>query len=98
MHIALPRYDYLKITNEVNETFGVYCGRRTGRRVTVTGHWVSMKFHSDQSIQKRGFDITLTTTPICKCKRRGRLGEFETVMQTFDYVSALHNFREFYQL
>ena len=28
---------------------------------------------------------------------RVELGEFETVMQTFDYVSGLHNFREFSQ-
>ena len=30
-------------------------------------------------------------------KIRAGLGEFETVMQTLDYVSGLHNFREFTQ-
>lgn len=67
MHISLSRYDYLKITNEVNETFGMYCGERTGRTVTVTGDQVVMIFHSDQSIPKKGFLITLTTIPIGKC-------------------------------
>lgn len=66
MHISLSRYDYLKITNEVNETFGMYCGERTGRTVTVTGDQVVMIFHSDQSIPKKGFLITLTTIPIGK--------------------------------
>ena len=28
---------------------------------------------------------------------RGALGEFETVMQTLDYLSGLHKFREFSQ-
>lgn len=67
MHISLSRHDYLKITNEVNETFGMYCGERTGRTVTVTGDQVVMIFHSDQSIPKKGFLITLTTIPIGKC-------------------------------
>ena len=69
MHISLSRHDYLKITNEVNETFGMHCGDRTGRTVTVTGKQVVMTFHSDQSVQKRGFVITLTSTPIGKCNR-----------------------------
>ena len=70
MHISLCRYDYLKISNDLNETFGTYCGHRTGRKVTVTGNQVVMTFHSDQSVQKRGFVITLSSTPIGKCNRR----------------------------
>ncbi|KXJ09804.1 hypothetical protein AC249_AIPGENE23154, partial [Exaiptasia diaphana] len=31
------------------------------------------------------------------CKHEGRLGEFETVMQTRDEVEGLHNHREFSQ-
>ena len=69
INISFSRYDYLKISNDVNETFGTYCGDRTGRTVTVTGNQVVMTFHSDQSVQKRGFVITLTSTPIGKCNR-----------------------------
>ena len=70
MYISLSRYDYLKISNDVNETFGTYCGVWTGRTVTVTGNQVVMTFHSDKSVQKKGFIITLTSIPIGKCNRR----------------------------
>lgn len=59
----------------MNETFGMHCGDRTGRTVTVTGKRVLMTFHSDQSVQMKGFALTLTTTPIGEYNRSasGRL-------------------------
>lgn len=66
--IYLPSYDYMKITNEINETFGVYCGERTGRTVIVTGNFVVMIFHSDESTEKRGFLLSFTAIPLGKCK------------------------------
>ena len=49
------RGDYLKITNEKNQEFGVYCGQETGRTVLVTGKYALLKFHSDGDFQNRGF-------------------------------------------
>lgn len=69
MRASFSRYDYLKITNDANETFGMHCGDRTGRTVTVTGNQVLMTFHSDQSVQMKGFALTLTTTPIGEYNR-----------------------------
>lgn len=59
----------------MNETFGMHCGDRTGRTVTVTGKRVLITFHSDQSVQMKGFALTLTTTPIGEYNRSasGRL-------------------------
>lgn len=69
--ISLPSYDYLKITNEINETFGVYCGERTGRTVTVTGNYVVMIFHSNEITEKRGFFLSFTAIPLGKCNNNG---------------------------
>ena len=68
MYISLSRYEYVKISHVVNETFGTYCGDCTGRTVTATGKQVVMTFHSDQSaqLQMGGFVITLTSNPTGK--------------------------------
>ena len=66
-HIPFPfRCDYLKITNEKNKTFEVYCGVKTGRHVIVTGKVAVLTFHSDYSFQRRGFLVFFTTIPIGK--------------------------------
>lgn len=54
--------DYLKITDEYNETVGKYCGEHVGEKVLVGGdldHAV-ITFHSDSSQQKKGFRISFT--------------------------------------
>ncbi|KAL9973722.1 hypothetical protein ACROYT_G020211 [Oculina patagonica] len=56
--------DYLKITNEKNKTFGAYCGMKTGRNVLVTGDFAVITFHSDYSIERRGFLVFVTFIPI----------------------------------
>lgn len=61
MDTLLCSHDYLKIVNENNEPFGVYCGRKTGKTVVVTGKYVVMTFHSDSVVQKRGFLLLLTS-------------------------------------
>lgn len=53
-------YDYLAIVNENSEPFGVYCGRRTGKSVVVTGKYAVLTFHSNSVVQKRGFLLLLT--------------------------------------
>lgn len=48
------------IRNEDGQTFGVYCGERTGKKVLVTGVYVVIKFHSDGSAPERGFFMFFT--------------------------------------
>ena len=52
--------DYLRITDGMRKTFGVYCGNRTGENVFVTGDQVRIIFHSDDDIQRRGYLLVLT--------------------------------------
>ena len=56
-------YDYLKITNENSETFGVICGRRFGTDIIVTGGYALLTFHSDFEVQKKGFNISFAVVP-----------------------------------
>ena len=59
-------HDYLMILNEKKETFGVYCGLKTGKTVFVSGNYAVIKFHSDDSVEERGFLILFTTAPASK--------------------------------
>ncbi|KAL9973704.1 hypothetical protein ACROYT_G020192 [Oculina patagonica] len=56
--------DYSKITNENNENFGAYCGMKTGRSVSIIGDLAVITFHSDFSIERRGFLVFLTFIPV----------------------------------
>ena len=51
------RYDYLKITNDTNLSSGKHCGKKTGKKVEVTGDHAVITFHSDSSVQRKGFRI-----------------------------------------
>ena len=42
---------------------GKYCGDQTRRNVLLTGDRVSITFHSDGSVQSRGFEIHFTAVP-----------------------------------
>ena len=57
-------WDYLKITNEQNQTFGEYCGVKDGLYVIVTGDYVVLKFHSDGSVPRPGY--LLSFNAFCK--------------------------------
>ena len=59
--LFLCSYDYLKFANEKNQSFGVYCGKMSGRTVGVTGDHAVITFHSDGAVQRRGFRISFTT-------------------------------------
>ena len=59
-------FDYLEITNEYNENFGVYCGVVSGRSVLVTGTFAVLTFYSDFEIQARGFHILFAPVPLSK--------------------------------
>lgn len=65
-HTFLFSNDYVKITNENNKTLGVYCGYHTNQQVIVTGDYAVITFHSDYSVEGRGFLILFTAVPIRK--------------------------------
>lgn len=49
--------DYLNITNEKNQGFGVYCGQGSGNEINVTGTSVFITFHTENATQSRGFKL-----------------------------------------
>jgi len=50
----------LKIANEKKQSFGVYCGEKSGKSLVVTGEYAVITFHSDISEQRKGFRISFT--------------------------------------
>ena len=38
--------DYLKISNEKSQSFGEYCGNKTGKTVAVAGDFAVIRFRS----------------------------------------------------
>ena len=50
-------YDYLKISNENNQTVGTYCGQHIGLNVQVTGHYAVIYVHSDGGVTRRGYKL-----------------------------------------
>lgn len=65
-------YDYLKIVNDRNQEYGVYCGDETGHTVLVTGNYAVIIFHSDEGDQEKGFLLYFTAVPIGKYTDRHR--------------------------
>ena len=66
IYFLSSQFDSLTITNENNETFGVYCGQWTGQNVRVTGEHAVITFHSSDFLQTRGFLILITAVPLGK--------------------------------
>ena len=54
------RWDYLRITDGTNNTIGTYCGNQTGKSVRVFGTIAVLTFHTDGSIQRRGFELSFS--------------------------------------
>ena len=53
--------DFLKITDGIDEVFGVYCGNKTaGKNLHVKGDRVKFIFHSDEEIERRGYLLNFT--------------------------------------
>ncbi|XP_078362132.1 uncharacterized protein LOC144646418 [Oculina patagonica] len=57
-------FDYVKIDNDQNNKYGVYCGEKTGESVLVNGKYVVIKFYSDENIQEKGFLLHFTAVPV----------------------------------
>ena len=70
----LDRYDYLRITDGNSNTIGTYCGNQTGKTVRVVGTVAVLIFHTDGSVQSRGFELSLSFFPISP-------GEFSALYQ-----------------
>ena len=47
----------MKITNDTNLSSRKYCGNKTGKKVEVTGDYAVITFHSDGTVQRKGFRI-----------------------------------------
>ena len=54
------RWDYLRITDGNSNTIGTYCGNQTGKSVRVVGTLAVLTFHTDGSIQRRGFELSFS--------------------------------------
>ena len=54
----------MKIDNDQNDNFGKYCGQRTGEIVAVHGNFALITFHSDPSVEKRGFFFHFKTVSL----------------------------------
>ena len=57
---SVHRNDYLRIADGSNNTIGTYCGNHTGKSVRVVGSVALLTFHSDGSVQKRGFELSFS--------------------------------------
>ena len=68
MIILLCRWDYLKITNEKKESLGVYCGERTGEKISVRGGRAVLTFFSGSFYGAKGFRLSFTSVPPRKNK------------------------------
>ncbi|PFX30694.1 hypothetical protein AWC38_SpisGene4467 [Stylophora pistillata] len=55
------RYDFVKIANDRNYSFGKYCGPRTGQTVVVDGNYALITFRSNSRVKKRGFFFRFKT-------------------------------------
>ena len=63
LFLSHDRYDYLSIKNEDNQDFGKYCGVLSGQSVKVAGDYVNISFHSDDSVNRRGYNMSFSTVP-----------------------------------
>ena len=65
------RWDYLRVTDDSSNTIGTYCGNQTSKSVRVVGTVALLTFHTDGSVQSRGFELSFSFFPISP-------GEFNT--------------------
>ena len=47
----------MKITNDTNLASVWHCGKKTGKKVEVTGDYAVITFHSDFNYDRKGFRI-----------------------------------------
>ena len=47
----------MKITNDTNLSSGKHCGKKTGKKVEVTGDYAVITFHSGRYRERKGFRV-----------------------------------------
>ena len=58
-HFSLCSYDYLEIADDNNKTI-VFCDDLSGQTVNgITGQYVVISFHTDHSVEHRGYELFL---------------------------------------
>ena len=62
----------MKIVNNQNHPYGVYCGQKTGESVLVNGDYVVIIFHSDETDQQKGFLLYFNAVPLGKFIKKFR--------------------------
>ena len=61
--------DSLRITDGMDEIFGLYCGNKTaGQNLHVTGDRVTLIFRSDGEIERRGYLLNFTLVSVSSGK------------------------------
>ena len=50
-------HDYLRIASNACNVIGTFCGQQTGTSIRVAGYYALLTFHTDQSVQKTGFEL-----------------------------------------
>ena len=58
--------DFLRITEGMDKTVGIYCGNKTGQNLNVTEDKVEIIFHSDGDTERRGYVLNFTLVSISK--------------------------------
>ena len=53
----------MKIINDQAQTFGTFCGNKTGEVVYVTGYYAVVTFHSDGIINGPGYKLVFSQVP-----------------------------------
>jgi len=59
------RKDFLRITDGIGKTLGLYCGNQTGQNLLVAEDKVEIILHTDGDIERRGYllNFTLVSSP-----------------------------------
>ena len=84
------------ILNEKKEAFGVYCGLKTGTTVFVSGNYAVIKFHSDDSVEEKGFLILFIPAPASKYLKVGmwlELDSSDNELANCKCIGALHSIK-----
>lgn len=63
--VVFYSYDYVRISTD-DQTIGTYCGQQSGHSILVTGHYAEITFHSDGSVQHRGYELFFSHVPFGK--------------------------------
>lgn len=55
------------------------CGNLNGEETAAAGNYVLMVFHTDGSVERRGFKLFYTVVPMGKCSRKSLWGTYFTL-------------------